>query len=114
MAVNVQMLPQNWSVINATRNTSSDGPALAAAPTGGKRIRLKELTYWLVDPATENTVVLKLGSITLPAVKLNAGRGSFSITTLMGETLDLAAETAIYLNLSGTAAVGAFGRYLVE
>lgn len=114
MAINVQMLPQVWSVINATRSTAGDGTAAAAAPTGGQRIRLKELTYWLVDPATENTVVLKLGSITLPSVQLSASRSSFSIATLLGETLDLAAETAIYVNLSGTAAVGVFGRYLVE
>lgn len=107
MTKNSQFLQRDYQPVNATRDTTGDGTAVVAAPANGERIRLIELTYWLVDPATENTVTLKLGDMTLPAVKLSAGRGSFA----MGDYV-LEPETAIYVNLSGTAAVGVFGRYL--
>lgn len=101
----------NFVAAASTRNTSGDGTAIASS-AAGQFLRVKELSVFLLSAATSETVTLKLGSITFPAVTLSSSMPSFTLA--FDDPLDLNDGGDIYVNLTGTTPVGVFSRTVLE
>lgn len=102
-----------YTRINGTRSTSGDGTAIIAAPASGK----EAVIYMLMEQATEDTAVtilLKGGSTVLHRLRCAGDAQGYT-----GEFSELTAircgsGNAVYINLSGAAAMHYNIAYRIE
>jgi hypothetical protein len=109
-SVQTRTIRQDYTEILATRATANDGTALAAAAGSGWKWRVEDIAFFLTDPTTTVTCVLKVGTKTFPSVTLNSSRTGFGLAWEAGNGWDGTDDGAIYLNLSGNVSVGVLGR----
>lgn len=110
-SINSYDIGSNATLATGTRDQSGDGAPIVAAPGVGKKVRVREMYFWLTTLAESNDVTIKLGDLTLPPIPLGSGALAFSMYRALGEHFLCNDNGAVYLGLSGTDEIGVLCLY---